>query len=72
MIRGFSITLLLVGMCNSLVAMSLAEKIALAKKMADDGVSGKAESGLVVNSNFNFSDIVKNIESKTNKQMSLS
>ena len=71
MIRGFSITLLLVGLCNSLVAMSLAEKIALAKKMADDGVSGKAESGLVVNSNFNFSDIVKKYRIE-NKQTDVS
>lgn len=36
--------------------ISLAEKIAMAKKMADDGVAGKAEIGRVVSGDFNFSE----------------
>ncbi len=35
---------------------TLAEKIALAKKMADDAASGKTESGKVVNGTFNFAE----------------
>ena len=39
--------------------ISLAEKIALAKKMADAAAAGKEESGLVVNGGFDFSKMLE-------------
>ena len=43
--------------------MSLAEKIALAKKVADAAAAGKEESGLVVNGGFDFAKIVEKYRS---------
>ena len=44
---------------SSQAEMSLAEKIALAKKMADAAAAGNEESGLVVNGSFDFAKIVE-------------
>ena len=37
-------------------SLTLAEKIAMAKRMADEAAEGKAESGRVVNGTFNFAE----------------
>lgn len=44
---------------SSQAEMGLAEKIALAKKMADAAAAGREESGLVVNGGFDFAKIVE-------------
>lgn len=48
---------------SSQAEMSLAEKIALAKKVADAAAAGKEESGLVVNGGFDFAKIVEKYRS---------
>lgn len=45
-------------------SLTLAEKLAIAKRMADDAVAGKAEMGRVVSGGFSFNDIVKEYRSK--------
>ena len=43
----------------SAAEMSLAEKIALAKRVADDAAAGKIASGMVVDSSLNLGEIIK-------------
>ena len=54
--RAFFVCALLVAFqfAHSDAPVSLAEKIALARRMADEAAEGKAESGRVVNGNFDF------------------
>lgn len=54
--RAFFVCALLAAFqfAHSDAPVSLAEKIALARRMADEAAEGKAESGRVVNGNFDF------------------
>ena len=68
--RGSILIFLLVSVCAvhcsaaAEKALTLAEKLAIAKRMADDAVAGKAEMGRVVSGEFSFNDIVKEYRSK--------
>ena len=46
--------------------ISLQEKLAIAKKMADDGVAGRAEAGRVVSGNFNFAEELSRYRGQAN------